>query len=264
LFDYIASRTTEALKQLLIGADGAYRGKLISDGLERYDEICEELNLLHFGCLQHCRSLFFKARKVSQLPSSRTLANVAIEDYIRQVYQVESEIKALAEEYQRRGQTLPLEIVVALRQQKSKPVLEHFKAWVDQLLPGTPPNSALGKALAYSTRQWPKLIRHLEHGDVAVDNNYIERQIKHYATGRRSWLFSYDAVGAQASANLYSLVMSCRANAVEPYAYLNYLFEHLPAATTVEQIEALLPWNVKAMLAEQSSTQMPSQPSATA
>jgi transposase len=264
LYDYIASRTKGALKQLLIGADGAYRGKLISDGLERYDEICEELNLLHFGCLQHCRSLFFKARKVSQLPSSRTLANVAIEDYIRQVYQVESEIKALAEEYQRRGQTLPLEIVVALRQQKSKPVLERFKAWVDQLLPGTPPNSALGKALAYSTRQWPKLIRHLEHGDVAVDNNYIERQIKHYATGRRSWLFSYDAVGAQASANLYSLVMSCRANAVEPYAYLNYLFEHLPAATTVEQIEALLPWNVKAMLAEQISTQMPSQPSATA
>lgn len=264
LYDYIASRTKEALKQLLIGADGAYRGKLISDGLERYDEISEELNLLHFGCLQHCRSLFFKARKVSQLPSSRTLANVAIEDYIRQVYQLESEIKALAEEHQQRGQTLPLETVVALRQQKSKPVLERFKAWVDQLLPGTPPNSALGKALGYTVRQWPKLIRHLEHGDIPVDNNYIERQIKHYATGRRAWLFSYDAVGAQASANLYSLVMTCRANAVEPYAYLNYLFEHLPAATTVEQFEALLPWNVKAMLAEPNSTQVPSQLSATA
>jgi transposase len=95
LYDYIASRTKVALKQLLIGADGPYRGKLISDGLERYDEIAAELNLLHFGCLQHCRSMFFKARKVSQLPSSRTLANVAIETYIRQVYQVESEIRAL-------------------------------------------------------------------------------------------------------------------------------------------------------------------------
>lgn len=69
------------MKQLLIGADGAYRGKLISDGLERYDEIAAELKLLHFGCLQHCRSMFFKARKVSQPPSSRTLANVAIETY---------------------------------------------------------------------------------------------------------------------------------------------------------------------------------------
>lgn len=69
LYDYIASRTKAALKQLLIGAEGPYRGKLISDGLERYDEIAAEMNLLHFGCLQHCRSMFFKARKVSQLPS---------------------------------------------------------------------------------------------------------------------------------------------------------------------------------------------------
>lgn len=248
LYDYIASRTKAALKNLLIGADGAYRGKLISDGLERYDEICAELMLLHFGCMQHCRTMFFKARKVSQLPSSRTLANVAIETYIRQVYQVESQIKALAQAHQQRGETLPLEAVVTLRQHKSKPVLEKFKAWVDELLPGTPPNSALGKALGYTTRQWPKLIRYLEHGEIPIDNNYIERQIKHYATGRRAWLFSYDAVGAQASANLYSLVMTCRANAVEPYAYLNYLFEYLPAASTVEQIEALLPWNVTPIL----------------
>jgi transposase len=251
LYDYIASRTRQALKQLFIGADGPYRGKFVSDGLERYDEIATELNLLHFGCMQHCRSMFFKARKVSQLPSSRTLANTAIEDYIRKVYQVESEISSLREQCQQRGETLPEEAVLALRQSKAKPVLEQFKAWIDALLPGTPPNGALGKALGYATRQWPKLVRYLDHPDISADNNYIERQIKHYATGRRSWLFAYDAVGAQASANLYSLVMTCRANQVEPYAYLEYLLEYLPAASTVEHIEALLPWNVRpAMLAE--------------
>ena len=255
LYDYIASRTTAALKQLLVGPDGPYQGKLISDGLERYDEIAAQLKLLHFGCLTHCRTMFFKARKVSQLPSSRTLANAAMEDYIGPVYQVERQIKALQEQYQQRGETLPLETVRALRQEKSKPILEKFKAWVDELLPSTPPNSALGKALGYTSRQWPKLVRHLEHGEIPIDNNYIERQIKHYATGRRAWLFSYDAVGAQASANLYSLVMTCRANEVEPYAYLNYLFEHLPAASTVEQIEALLPWNFKAMMDEQKQQQ---------
>jgi transposase len=255
LYDYIASRTTAALKQLLVGPDGPYQGKLISDGLERYDEIAAQLKLLHFGCLTHCRTMFFKARKVSQLPSSRTLANAAMEDYIGPVYQVERQIKALQEQYQQRGETLPLETVRALRQENSKPILEKFKAWVDELLPGTPPNSALGKALGYTSRQWPKLVRHLEHGEIPIDNNYIERQIKHYATGRRAWLFSYDAVGAQASANLYSLVMTCRANEVEPYAYLNYLFEHLPAASTLEQIEALLPWNFKAMLDEQKKQQ---------
>jgi hypothetical protein len=153
--------------------------------------------------------------------------------------------------------------VRALRQEKSKPILEKFKAWVDELLPGTPPNSALGKALGYTSRQWPKLVRHLEHPEIPVDNNYVERQIKSYATGRKAWLFAYDAAGAQASANLYSLVMTCRANEIEPYVYLNYLFEHLPAASTVAQVEALLPWNVKAVLDEQKKkSQERSQPAA--
>jgi transposase len=263
LYDYIASRTTAALKQLFVGPEGAYQGKFISDGLERYDDIATELKLLHFGCLQHCRTMFFKARKVSQLPSSRTLANAAMVDYIRPVYQVEERIKTLREEYAARGEVLPLAEVQALRQGKSKPIMEKFKAWVDELLPGTPPNSALGKALGYTSRQWPKLVRHLDHPDMPVDNNYVERQIKSYATGRKGWLFAYDAAGAQASANLYSLVMTGRANEVEPYAYLNYLFEHLPAASNVEQVEALLPWNVKAVLEEQTKkSQERSQPPA--
>jgi transposase len=262
LYDYIASRTTAALKQLFVGPDGAYQGKFISDGLERYDDIATELKLLHFGCLQHCRTMFFKARKVSQLPSSRTLANAAMVDYIRPVYQVEERIKALREEHAARGEVLPLQAVWALRQEKSKPILEKFKAWVDDLLPGTPPNSALGKALGYTARQWPKLVRHLDHAEMPIDNNYIERQIKSYATGRRAWLFAYDAAGAQASANLYSLVMTCRANEIEPYAYLNYLFEHLPAASTVEQVEALLPWNLKTILEEQKKSQQRQHPPA--
>ena len=250
LYDYIASRTTAALKELFVGADGPYQGKLVSDGLERYDEIAAELKLLHFGCMQHCRTGFFKARKVSQLPSSRTLANAAIEDHIRPLYEVERQIKALAEEYLGRGAILPLEMIRALRQEKARPRMEKFKAWVDELLPGTPPNSALGKALGYAARQWHKLERYLDHPDIPIDNNYIERQIKHYATGRKSWMFCYDALGAQASANLFSLVLTCRANDVEPYAYLNHLFEHLPAASTVEQIESLLPWNLKTELDE--------------
>ena len=193
LYDYIASRTTAALKHLFVGPDGAYQGKFISDGLERYDDIAEELKLQHFGCLQHCRTMFFKARKVSQLPSSRTLANAALEDYIRPVYQIEGEIKTLREQYQQRGQTLPLETVRSLRQQKSKPILEKFKAWIDDLLPATPPHSALGKALGYATRQWPKLVRHLDHPEIPVDNNYSEQQIKHYAT-ERSLCTSYSSV----------------------------------------------------------------------
>ena len=79
-------------------------------------------------------------------------------------------------------------------------------------------------------------------------NNFVERQIKQYALGRKLWMFCYDKVGAQASANLFSLVMTARANGVDPFEYLSELFEQLPIATTAEQIEALLPWNLKAVL----------------
>lgn len=251
LYDYIPSRTKEGLKQLFMDPDGApYRGKLLTDGLERYDEICAELKLLHFGCMQHARAHFFKARKVSQLPSSRTLANAAIEDHIRPIFAVESEIEKLRSQHQERGQNLPLEVVHALRQEKTRPLLEKFRSWLDELLPGTPPNSALGKALGYTHRQWEKLVRYADHPDVPAHNNFAEQQIKHYATGRKNWYFCYDKVGAQASANLFSLVMTCRVNGVDCFQYLSYVFEQLPTATTLDALEALLPWNVKHILEE--------------
>jgi transposase len=61
-------------------------------------------------------------------------------------------------------------------------------------------------------------------------------------------MFCYDKVGAQASANLLSLVMSARANEVEPFEYLSEVFDQLPAATTLEAIDALVPWNLKPVL----------------
>jgi transposase len=253
LYNYIPSRTTEALKQLLMGPEGAYRGKLITDGLERYDEICRELKLLHFGCWQHCRQYYFKARKVSQLPSTRTLANAAIEDYIRRIFAVEEDLQRLRAEHERRGEELPVHSVLELRQSKSRPVLEQFKSWVEELLPGTPPKSALGQALSYTRNQWEKLSRYLEHPEVPAHNNYAEQQIKQFAVGRKAWLFNHDKLGAQASANLFSLVMTARVNDVEPFVYLTHLFERLPMATTVESLEALLPWNAKAALAEQAA-----------
>ena len=70
-------------------------------------------------------------------------------------------------------------------------------------------------------------------------------------------MFCYDKVGAQASANLSSLVMTARANGVEPFEHLRVLFEQLPAATTVEAVEALLPWNLKIALDARRNRQQP-------
>ena len=67
----------------------------------------------------------------------------------------------------------------------------------------------------------------------------------------RSWFFCYDKVGAQASANLLSLVLTCRANDVDHFEYFSYIFEHFPMATTIEALEALLPWNLKPVLEAQ-------------
>ena len=242
LFNYEASRTVQALKGLLIGPNGPYAGKLLTDGLELYDSVTEALGLLHFGCLVHCRRYFDKAAKVTELPSGRSLARVAMEDYLGKVFAIERKINALRDQCQKDGSD-PLPQILARRQEQSAPIMTAFKRWVDELLPGVPPKSALGKALSYTTGQWEKLRRFLDHPEMPAENNYCENQIRPFAVGRRSWLFCETHVGATASANLYSLVMTCRANDIEPYAYLTHLLEQLPKAVTIEQLEALLPWN---------------------
>ena len=102
-------------------------------------------------------------------------------------------------------------------------------------------NSAQGTARS----GWPLLTTFLEDGHLALDNNAAENAIRPFVVGRKAWLFSGSPRGAEASAALYSLVETAKANGLEPWAYLNYLFERLPVATTPEAIEALLPFNLK-------------------
>ena len=252
LFNYAASRTVEALKKLLIGPSGPYQGKLLTDGLDLYDSVAEALHLRHYGCLAHCRQYFDKAAKVTELPSGRSLARVALEDFLGKVYAVERKVKALRKAAEHNG-IAPFPEILALRQKEAAPIMAAFKKWVDDLLPGVPPKTALGKALAYTTRQWDKLQRFLSDPEMPADNNYCENQIRPFAVGRRAWLFVDSHIGATASANLYSIVMTCRANGIEPYAYLCYLFEEFPKATTAADLEALLPWNAKAAVATVTS-----------
>jgi transposase len=107
-----------------------------------------------------------------------------------------------------------------------------------------PPTSATGKALNYLNREWKKLIRYLDDGRLEIDNNGAENAIRPFVVGRKNWLFSASVKGVKASANLYSLIETAKANGLEPYAYLRYLFTALPKAETVGAIEALLPGNV--------------------
>ena len=118
-----------------------------------------------------------------------------------------------------------------------------MREWASALVAQTLPSGKLGDALGYLLQQWPKLIRYLEDGRLAIDTNLAENAIRPFALGRRNWLFN-DTVNGARPAPSHSLVQTARANELEPYAYLRRLFAELPAAQNVANCEALLPWNI--------------------
>ena len=112
-----------------------------------------------------------------------------------------------------------------------------------------PPKTALGKALLYLHNQWARLIGYLDDGAYPIDNNLAENAIRPFAVGRKNGLFANSQAGAKASANLYSLVQTAKANGLNPYEYLKSIFNALPNVQNVEEIENLLPWNMAESLA---------------
>jgi transposase len=118
-----------------------------------------------------------------------------------------------------------------------------------------PPQSLTGKALAYLEGQWPKLIRVLDDGRLPLDTNRVENAIRPFVVGRKGWLFADTVRGAEASANLYSMIETAKASGLEPFAYLRHLFTELPKATHLPQVEALLPRNLdRALLQDPRQT----------
>ena len=130
-----------------------------------------------------------------------------------------------------------------MRQERAKPILEKFREWLLKKSIQTPPKGLLGKAVLYTLKQWDRLVGYLEDGRLSPDNNFAENSIRPFVVGRKNWLFSGTPEGAGASALLYSLIETAKANGLEPYGYLRHIFEKPPLARTLEDYEALLPWN---------------------
>ena len=114
--------------------------------------------------------------------------------------------------------------------------------WILQKIIEVPPKSVYGRALAYANNEWVYLIRYIEHGALRPDNNLAENAIRPFVIGRKNWLFSDTEKGAQASAALYSLVETAKANGLEPYAYMRDVIEKIPTAQSLEDFEKLLPY----------------------
>ncbi len=227
LYDYDPSRGGDVPLRLLEG----WQGYLMTDGYAGYSQLAKREGIERLGCMAHARRGFMDVIK-AQPKGKRGLANEAVE-LIGKLYGIERECKEASPEVRH-----------IARQAQSVPALTALRHWLDKYQPKVPPQGALGKAMTYLANQWSKLIRYTERGDLPIDNNRCENAIRPFVIGRRAWLFSDTTAGAHASAVIYSLVQTAKANGHEPYAWLRHVLRELPKASTVDQIDALMPWNL--------------------
>jgi transposase len=233
LYEYDPSRSAEVPKRLLEG----FVGYLQSDGYGGYTPVCREEGIVQVGCWAHARRKFDEALKGQggrkSKKSKRTTRALQALGYIRKLYAIERSLDQSSPEQRK-----------AARLERSAPVLADLRSWLDASGDSVPPQSLTGKALAYLDAQWDKLVRYLEDGSIPIDNNRVENAIRPFVLGRKNWLFADTPQGARASANLYSLIETAKANGIEPHAYLSHVAAKLPEARTVEDFEALLPHRI--------------------
>ena len=245
LFDYAATRAASVPMRIL----AEYKGFLQSDGYAGYTKAGKRDGVISVGCLGHARRKFHDAIKAQKKGAVSTAALAASEGrptrtptiaeqaliLIRKIYAIE---KAAREARLTPAQRHKL------RNEKARPIWDELRRWLDAHIGTVPPKSLTGKALSYLASEWPRLIRVLDDGRLEVDNNFCENAIRPFVMGRKAWLFSDTPRGAEASARLYGLIETAKANGLQPFEYLKRLFAELPKATTLAEIEALLPWNV--------------------
>jgi transposase len=232
LFNYDASRSEAVPVRLLED----FKGVLQTDGYAGYNQVCRNNGITRIGCWDHARRKFIEASKAAPAKKKGhqvSKADVAV-GKIRKLYAIESKIKDLEPELKKQQ-----------RQKLSKPLLDDFKDWLEKNISRVPKNSLTYKAIYYSLNQWDLLVGYCDDGQLNISNALAENAIRPFAIGRKNWLFSDTSRGAKASATCYSLIETAKANGLEPYKYLHYVLQHIAEAKTVDDIEALLPWNMK-------------------
>ena len=230
LYEYQPTRAGEHPRSFLKG----FKGYLHADGYAGYHDIP---GVTLCGCWAHFRRKADETLKGLPVKLRRSGSKAQeLLDRINRLFAIERELK----------QSTPEERLNT-RNIKSRPVVEELRKWLDDIAPEVLPKSLFGTAVHYGRQQWPKLVRFLEDGRIEIDNNRAERSIKPFVIGRKNWLFCNTPKGAHASAMIYSIIESAKENRLNPYAYLNYLFERLPNldSRSDEALDQLLPWNVK-------------------
>ena len=242
LYEYQRTRAAEHPRAFLKG----FVGFLHVDGYGAYDSLAEQRKQLDgttlppditlSGCWAHARRGFTDALKALPPGANRSgnTASDACLKFCNDLFNIERDLKDVTAEQRLRG-----------RQERSKPIVDKFHAYLLSQSSKTAPKSAAGKAMAYCLNQWSKLIAFLSDGNLEIDNNRAERSIKPFVLGRKNWLFANTPAGATSSAIAYSIVETARENGLIPAAYLTFLFEKLPNIDRAdpEAIARLLPWS---------------------
>jgi len=242
-YEYTHSRQgLHAVKRL---AD--FTGHVQADGFSGYDQLFDpkkyQSNLTHqypkiqVDCMAHARRKFMDVIKAARLKSlSATQSEFFIKEFAK-LYKVEKDLREDGYSTANRDDEPHIR---QTRQEKSKPTLDNIKSRMNSLDGKVVPKSTLGNALTYLRNNWPSLIEYINCGLVDIDNNRAERAIKPFVIGRKNWLFSVEAKGAEASANLLTLIENAKHYDLNVFNYLQYVFDHIQAALSSKDQDALV------------------------
>jgi transposase len=226
LFHYAKNRSGTHAEELLYG----YHGALQVDGYDGYAQAINKNSISRLGCWAHARRKFFDAFKSS---SGKSIGKQGLV-FFKKLYDIEESIKDCSDKNR-----------FLERLKYSIPVTTEFKDWIEKQRQKVTPDSLTGKALKYIWNEWEYLMNCFSHGSYRIDNNYIETHIGPFTIGRKNWMFSVKSEGSNASANLYSLVETAKANGLDPFDYLSMVFKKLPLAQTLEDFLDLLPIKIQ-------------------
>ena len=229
VYDFAQGRGSEYPNTFLQG----FKGKLVCDGYNGYKPLFGR-GVIEVGCMAHARRKFHELHVTGQ-----SLISIEALELFQSLYAVEREIDERFEKNQS-PMSRDAQIVRQIRQNKAKPVADKLYAWLQQKRLGTTKNAAITKAIEYCLKRWQALTRYLDDGNLPIDNNWAENQMRPWALGRKNWLFAGSLESGKRAANVMSLIQSARLNGLDPYAYLADVLRRLPTHPD-SQIDELLP-----------------------
>lgn len=231
-FAWHSSRSGSFAENLLKGYKGFY---LQTDGFDGYNRFDGRGDLVHVGCFAHIRRKFVNAWEIA---GKTGISKTAI-DLIAKLYRVESELRVKLD-----SQKIDPATFMVRRKTAVEPIIAALRQWLMDASLTVAPQSALGKAISYAQHIFPRAIRYVDHPLLKPDTNVVENAIRPFVIGRKNWLFSGCALGAHASAAIYSLIETAKANGHDPYHYLCFVFDRLPMCKSDIEKRALLPYNI--------------------